>query len=103
MKSDVIALTSEVYEKACKIVGYTVPEAKYLYDDGEITYAEMQEMKEKLDIVYRDLLCKLPTNVLSTVLQEHEHKIIRRAAETINTIHIELLERELLNEKKGTD
>lgn len=103
MLSKVITFTTSAYDKACDIVGHSRYEVKLLYDEGKISKEELQHISDKIDSTYRDLLCKLPTNVLSAILEEHEKKIIRRATTTLDAIHTELLERELLNEKKGAD
>jgi len=95
-------VTSEIYEKACKEVGYTNQEVRYLWSDSEITLKEANRRRYELDEVYRKLLCKLPTHVLNILVKAWESGQQKRNPKTIDSVVTELFEREL-NESKETN
>ena len=88
-------LTSYMYSRTCKIIGYSTHDIKTMYYNEEITKSEYLEKKAHLDSIYVEQICKLSTSVLNEILQIHETKQLRRAARTLDAIANELLEREL--------
>ena len=95
------AMTNSAYARACKIMGYNNVDLKSKYYNEEITWGDLHRKSEELDEVYRDLVCKFATSVLSNILLIHESGGVQRAKKTLDSIHVELLERELNNEKEG--
>ena len=100
-------MTQDAYDEACKIVGYTNQEVRVKHVLGQISYNEANDAFEKLDEVYRGLICKFPTDMLIAILESNERRKngeegVHRAQKTIDSIHTELLERQLYEEKGYT-
>ena len=98
-------MTQDAYEQACGQVGYTVKDVKVQHILGKMSSEDYNDKLEKLDQVYRGLICNFPTDMLIAILESHERKQngqdgVSRAQKTLDSIHTELLEREL-NEEKG--
>lgn len=87
--------TNNCYSKACRKVGYSNSDLKMALFDDNINTEEYIYRAEKLDTVYREMLCKLPTSILDGVIKANAAGQQHRAQKTIDTIANELLEREL--------
>ena len=89
------AETNAAYNVACEKVGYSNAEIRSNLILRRIKYDEFIRKRDKLDEVYRELLCKLPTEVLNNVVDAWKSKQQSRSIRTIETIAAELFEREL--------
>ncbi len=61
-----------------------------------------EEHKEELDNKYREIVCKLPTDVLESILLCHEKGKFHRAKITLRAISDEIAGRALLNDSSRT-
>lgn len=95
-----MSLTTDAYEKACEKIGFSNFGSRCAFLDDVITREEYEHRVEGLDEVYREILCKLPSDVLQNIVTANKTKQQRRAQKTIDTIVIELLEREIYHEEE---
>ena len=88
-------LTSKAYATACKKVGYSNNSLRESVEDCQMEFEEALDLSEKLDEVYREIICKLPSHVLQNIITARDNGQQGRGQKTIDNIATELLEREL--------
>ena len=98
--NSLMSKTEKCYHEACKKAGYSNVTLNRSIVEWEITYEEATQLSEKLDEIYRELLCELPSKILEDIVTAANTGQQRRAKKTIDTITTELIERELRKDEK---